>query len=79
MHHNHRFSERRVYLQEEKVKKNRKDYYEILGVAKDASIDTIKKAYRKLALQWHPDKNRDNIDVAEEKFKIISEVIVCLI
>lgn len=50
-----------------------KDYYNILGVERNADADTIKKNYRKLAQQWHPDKNPDNIKVSEEKFKEISE------
>ncbi len=49
-----------------------KDYYKTLGVAKTATADEIKKAFRKLALQYHPDKNPDN-KAAEEKFKEISE------
>lgn len=49
-----------------------KDYYEVLGVAKDADETTIKKAYRKLAMKYHPDRNPDNKE-AEEKFKEIGE------
>lgn len=51
---------------------NYKDYYKILGVDKNASQDEIKKAYRKLAVKYHPDKN-PNDKKAEEKFKNISE------
>ncbi|MDR8390354.1 molecular chaperone DnaJ [Aliifodinibius sp. S!AR15-10] len=49
-----------------------RDYYEILGVSKDASQDEIKKAYRKLAMQYHPDRNSDDPE-AEKKFKEASE------
>ncbi len=49
-----------------------KDYYSILGVNKKAGADEIKKAYRKLAVKYHPDKNPDN-KAAEEKFKSITE------
>lgn len=50
-----------------------RDYYEILGVAKTASPDEIKSAYRKLARQYHPDVSTEPKEVAEEKFKEISE------
>lgn len=48
-------------------------YYEILDVPRSASADDIKKAYRKKALQWHPDKNPDNKEFAERKFKEVAE------
>ncbi len=50
----------------------KQDYYQILGVTRDATADTIKKTYRKLALKYHPDKNPGNKN-AEEKFKEIAE------
>jgi len=56
---------------------NKRDYYEVLGISKDASADDIKSAYRKMALKWHPDRWVDGTDAekktAEEKFKEASE------
>ena len=49
------------------------DYYDLLGVSKSASADEIKKAYRKQALEWHPDKHKDNKEAAEKRFKEINE------
>ena len=45
------------------------DLYRTLGVTPEATDDQIKKAYRKLALKWHPDKNPENKEEAEKKFK----------
>ena len=51
----------------------KENYYDILGVSKSATPDELKQAYRKLALQYHPDRNKDNPKVAEEKFKKINQ------
>lgn len=50
-----------------------KDYYAILGVPRDADASALKKAYRKLAMKWHPDKNPNNVEEAQAKFQEISE------
>jgi len=50
----------------------KRDYYEILGVEKDADINTVKRAYRKLAMKYHPDRNKDD-NVAAEKFREVTE------
>src|SRR5512136_972275 len=54
----------------------KRDYYEVLGVQKGSSKDQIKDAYRKLAMQFHPDRNKDA--GAEERFKEISEAYAVL-
>ncbi len=55
----------------------KRDYYTILGITKNTNESEIKKAYRKLALKYHPDKNPDNKE-AEDKFKEITEAYECL-
>lgn len=55
----------------------RRDYYEVLGVRRDASLDEIKKAYRRLAVQYHPDRNPDSPG-SEERFKEASEAYAVL-
>ncbi len=52
---------------------NDTEYYDLLNVSKDASESEIKKSYRKLAVKWHPDKNPNNKDEADKKFKEISK------
>ena len=50
-----------------------KDYYQILNVSRDANAEDIKKAFRRLALKYHPDRNPENALEAGEKFKEINE------
>ncbi|RPI38100.1 MAG: molecular chaperone DnaJ [Nitrospiraceae bacterium] len=54
-----------------------KDYYDILGVSRDANADDLKRAFRQLALKYHPDRNPDNKE-SEEKFKEVNEAYSCL-
>src|SRR6185295_13650923 len=49
------------------------DHYQILGVARDATLEQIKAAYKRLAMKWHPDKNSERQDEANEKFKEINQ------
>ena len=56
----------------------KRDYYEVLGVAREASEDEMKRSYRKLAVKFHPDKN-PNDPHAEEKFKELGEAYDVLI
>ena len=54
-------------------KSSQRDYYEILGVSRTASVDEIKASYRKCALKWHPDRNPENKAEAEVKFRESTE------
>ncbi len=51
----------------------KRDYYEVLGISKSAGADEIKKSYRRLAMKYHPDRNKDNAEEAEKKFKEAKE------
>src|SRR5579862_3822618 len=56
----------------------RLDFYEVLSVSRTATGDEIKSAYRKAALKWHPDRNPDNKQIAEEKFRQATEAYAVL-
>jgi len=60
------------------VAATKRDYYEVLGVKRDASQEEIKSAFRQLAKKWHPDRNPDNKAEAEERFKEIAEAYAVL-
>ena len=66
------FSFKILTMFEQRFSMEFKDYYKILGVEKSATKDEIKKAYRKLAMKYHPDRNPGD-KAAEEKFKEITE------
>jgi len=53
-------------------------YYEVLCISKPSNEDEIRKAYKKLAMKHHPDKNPDNVKEAEEKFKEVGEAYAVL-
>src|SRR5437773_10570134 len=55
------------------TKANQRDFYEVLGVTKTASVDEIKSSYRKAALKWHPDRNPEHKHEAEAKFRECTE------
>ena len=57
----------------------KKDYYKILEIDKNSSPDEIRKAYRKLVLKYHPDKNPENKEESEKKFKEIYEAYSILV
>lgn len=59
--------------EEEGFVNQKRDYYEVLGVSRGATDQEVKSAYRRLALQHHPDRNPDNKEAAEERFKEITE------
>jgi len=71
----------RTYTEEQlevvhQIKKNTRDYYKILGLEKDCTVEDVRKAYRKLSLKVHPDKNK--APGAEDAFKAVSKAFQCL-
>ena len=57
-------------------RQQQRDYYEVLGITKTASVEEIKSAYRKSALKWHPDRNPDNKDEAEVRFRDAEHFVI---
>src|SRR5579863_4362835 len=55
------------------AKGNQRDFYEVLGVTRTASVEEIKSSYRKAALKWHPDRNPENKEESEVKFRECTE------
>ncbi|KAK8795716.1 hypothetical protein WA158_000372 [Blastocystis sp. Blastoise] len=71
---NEKLSQKMQEIDTAEKRSKEKDYYKILGVKRDATKKQIKSAYRKLALQWHPDKHQgDDKEIAEKKFREIAE------
>jgi DnaJ family protein C protein 3 len=66
---NEKFKASQVALKQSKEK----NYYKVLGIERNASQKEVKKAYREKALEWHPDKNTDNVEEASKKFQDIAE------
>jgi len=60
--------------QQKATQAKKKDYYEILGIKKDATEDQIKKAYKKAMLKWHPDRNGENDDTKKHAEKMCKDV-----
>ena len=62
----------------ESLREKKMDLYEVLEIEKDANSEEIKKAYKRLALKYHPDRNPESVDIANEKFKQINEAYTIL-
>ena len=67
------FSSLFVFHFEVKMATAKKSYHEVLEISQDATFEDVRKAYKRLCLQWHPDKNPDKIDEATKKMQEIGE------